>query len=181
MKLNSNTFFILLVLITIVFTTGGCHSNKDGSASTYTNYKFDSNVIKRLPDYDSLALSIFEKIDLFKQGGNSNESYRAYRYMPSSDEKNIFKALPPNAGSKIDYYYKKLGKDFIYGFDIFRDSSIKIFIKTYQLKPDPIIVDENLSYYPVENKMKKREFPDKDTVLTKHWQYWIRFRQPDGF
>ncbi len=164
-----------------MYTIVSCHSNTGKPVSAYNNYTFDNKVIEKLPVYDSLAISILEKITLFQQSVTLNESYRAYRYLPTSKETDVFKELPQNAGSKIDYYYKKLGRDFIYGFDIFKDSSIKIYVRTYQSTTDPIDIEENLSYYPGENKMRKREYPDKDTALTKHWQYWTRFNKRSIF
>ncbi len=174
---------ILAKLFLLILTCGAasCHSNKEKITSLYNNYKFDQKVIEKLPVYDSLALSILEKFTLFKQNIDENEAYQAYRYKPASVEMDVFNKLPPGVGSNIDYYFARIGKDFISGFDVFKDSSIKIYIRSQPAENSSILIEQNLSYYPIENRMRLREFPSKDTALTAHWQYWIRFNDEDLF
>ena len=90
-------------------------------------------------------------------------------------ETEVFKRLPPKAGVDIDPYFTKPGKNFIYGFDVFKDSTIKIYIRSSTSDTAQLDIEENLSYYPAGSNMRRREFPVKDTILNKHWQYWARF------
>ena len=95
--------------------------------------------------------------------------------MPLSDQADVFKKLPQEVAPKIDHYFTKLGKDFIYGFDVFKDSTIKIYVRSSPLEKSQVDIEENLSYYPMRSNIRPREFPIKDTMLNEHWQYWSRF------
>lgn len=154
-----------------------CHSNADKVLSAYNNYKFDLKVIENLPVYDSLILSISEKLSLFQNNIDKNDAYQVYRYIPESYEPGTSKKLLKEPGPKIDYYFAKLGKDLIYRFDVFKDSTIKIYIRNRPYEASQVDIEENLSYYPLEGPMQQRRFPSKDTVLTKHWQYWMRVNE----
>lgn len=138
-------------------------------------------MIQKLPIYDSLASAILEKFPFFKQHINEKDSYRAYKYMPLSDQSDVFRELPVETGPRIDHYFTKLGKDFIYGFDIFKDSTIKIYIRRSSSEKSQVDIEENLSYYPLRSNMRRREYPIKDTILNEHWQYWSRFKKPGLF
>lgn len=155
----------------------GCHSESEKVSSDNYTYEFDPQVIEKLPIYDSLASSILEKFSLFQKIINENDSYRAYKYMPTSKENGVFTKLPEGSALKIDQYYAKLGTKFIFGFDVFKDSTIKIYIRRISSETSQDYVEENLSYYPAENKIWRRDYPDKDTLLNKHWQYWARFKK----
>ncbi len=84
-------------------------------------------------------------------------------------------------GVEIDYYFSRLGKDFIPGFDAFHDSTIKIYVRNFSSDSLDVDTEECLSYYPEGSKMRVREFPFKDTVLNKRWQYWARFSKEEFF
>ncbi|MFT3907955.1 MAG: hypothetical protein QM737_00905 [Ferruginibacter sp.] len=178
---NFNTVSTKLLLLLLVCTAAGCHSHSEKSSSAYDTYKYDPKVIEKLPDYDSLAVSILENLSLFKQKIDENEEFHVYCYRPASNEPDIFNKLPQGINPNIDHYFSKLGKDLIYGFDVFKDSTIKIYISSRPSATTPETIEENLSYYPIANSIRHREFPDKDTVLAKHWQYWIRFKTHDLF
>ena len=164
---------ILLLPFFLYFITS-CHLESPEIAPLYKQHKFDTNVINRLPFYDSLAASILEKASFFQQHINEKDSYRSYKYMPLSDDGDVSKKLPREVAFKISQYYDKLGRNFIYGFDVFKDSTIKIYIRRSQ-SDDGIDILENLSYYPPGSSMQRRAFPVKDTMLNKRWQYWIFF------
>lgn len=166
-----------LSLLSFLYFAAGCHSDHEKKSADYTNYKFDPQVIEKLPAYDSLASAILEKFSLFQKYINEKDSYRAYKYMPQSNEADVFTKLPVEAGIKIDQYFTKLGKDFIYGFDVFKDSTLKIYIRSSSSETTQTDIEENLSYYPAGSNIKPREFPDKDTILKNNWQYWIRFKK----
>jgi hypothetical protein len=138
--------------------------------------------MEHLPMYDSLVLSIMEKLPVFLQNIDTSDSYQAFRYVPGSGEKGFFYKLPASAGLKIDYYFTKLGKDLIYRFDVFKDSTVKIYIRNTESEKNMVYIVENLSYYPRQGTlMQPRTFPAKDTVLTPHWQYWMRVEEPRLF
>lgn len=150
--------------------------HKEVSAK-YKSYKFDSAVIEKLPIYDSLAYAILEKLSFFQQHINEKDSYRGYRYLPGSDREDVSRKLPEDVAIGIEPYFTQLGKNFIYGFDVFKDSTIKIYIRNSQSQGSPIEMEENLSYYPVKSRIRRREYPVRDTILNEHWQYWVRFSE----
>jgi hypothetical protein len=167
------SFAILLFL----YLLAGCHSASEEVSAVDKSYKFDPKVIEKLPVYDSLASAILEKFPFFLEHSNENDSYRAYKYMPGSDQSDVFTKLPQEVAPKIDHYFTKLGKDFISGFDVFKDSTIKIYIRMSAAEESQGDIEENLSYYPVTSNIRRRELPVKDTLLNKHWQYWIRLNK----
>jgi hypothetical protein len=170
-----------LAIFLFLYLATGCHSDTEEVSADYKHYKFDPKVIEKLPVYDSLVSAILEKSFFFQQHINENESYRAFRYMPLSHQTDMFNKLPREVAPKIDLYFTKLGKDFIYGFDFFKDSTIKIYIRTNPSEESEIDIEENLSYYPVRSNIRRREFPVKDSILDEHWQYWTRFTKRSLF
>jgi hypothetical protein len=165
----------LLSLQLMLWVIAGCHLDPKEISPLYNRYKFDTNVIEKLPVYDSLAAAILEKSSFFQQHINEKDSYRSYRYLPFSHKQDMAKKLPADIAPKIDRYFARLGKNFIYGFDVFKDSTIKIYIRRSRSDSFDVEILENLSYFPSGNHIPKREFPVKDTILNKHWQYWIEF------
>jgi len=163
------SFFLLLFL----FTVAGCDSGEKAVKEEYTNYKFDQLVIDKLPLYDSLVSAIIENFPSFEKFIKDGDSYRSFRYIPASEDPDVFIKLPPAAAPKVTPYYTRLGKD-IYGFDVFKDSSIKIYVRTTRSPGSEVDIVEILSYYSKGN-IRNRVFPEKDTTLNKNWQYWARF------
>ena len=170
-------FLARLLILLFLYIATGCHQNSEEVSDDYKSYMFDPKVIEKLPIYDSLTSAILENFSFFQQHINEDDSYRAYKYMPLSDQADVFKKLPEEVAPKINQYFTKLGKDFIYGFDVFKDSTIKIYIRSSPLEKSQVDIEENLSYYPVRSNIRRREFPIKDTILHKHWQYWSRFNK----
>lgn len=170
-------FFILFCLLLFICILPGCASEEEKISDDYNKYKFDPKVIEKLPVYDSLVLAIIANFSSFKKFIRDEDSYRSFRYMPSSVEDEVFIKLPAEAAPRIDPYYTRLGNDFIYGFDIFQDSTIKIYVRASYSSKSDVDIWENLSYYPAGTNIKQREFPDKDSILNKNWQYWTRFRK----
>ena len=175
-NLTSLTRLLLLLFICMV---AGCSTKDDNVRPVLKSYAFDSKVIEKLPIYDSLARAISEKTYVFEKYLNRNDAYPTFRYNPTSYESETFKKLPTEAGTSIDYYFTKLGNNYVYGFDFFKDNSIKIYVRAENTLG--IDIEENLSYYPEGTKMKQRTYPSKDTVLNKHWQYWIRCNEEGLF
>ena len=165
----------ILSLVFVLFSTAGCRLESKKIAPLYNGYKFDTNVIDKLPIYDSLVAAILEKSSFFQQHINEKASYRSFKYMPLSHEPDVIKKLPQEVAPKIDKYFAELGKDFIYGFDVFKDSTIKIYIRRSRSDSFQLDILENLSYFPAGKNIQGREFPVKDTILNNHWQYWIEF------
>jgi hypothetical protein len=161
----------------LLYLAAGCQSGSEEVSAEFKRYTFDPKVIEKLPVYDSLVSAILEKSLFFQQHINEKDSYRAYRYLPLSAQTDVFRKLPPEVAPKIDLLFTKLGKDFIYGFDFFKDSTIKIYIRKRLSEKSLADIEENLSYYPVRTNMRRREFPGKDTILNVHWQYWFRFNK----
>ena len=174
-------FLTKLSVLFFVYLISGCHSEPEEVSRAYKSYHFDPKVIEKLPVYDSLAFAILENYSLFQQHINENDSYRAYKYMPLSDQADVFKNLPLEVAPKIDYYFTKLGKDYVYGFDVFKDSTIKIYIRSSPSEKSQEDIEENLSYYPFRSNIQQRKFPVKDTILNEHWKYWTRVNKRSIF
>ena len=174
MQYLPHRFLTKLSLVLFLFSVAGCGTGKKDVKEEYNSYKFDQQVIDKLPLYDSLVSAIIENFSSFQKYIKKEDSYRAFRYMPSSDDDEFFKKLPPEAAPKIDPYFSRLGKDLIYGFDVFKDSSIKIYVRKRFLAGSEIDIRENLSYSSGAN-IRDRVFPEKDTTLNKNWQYWTWF------
>jgi hypothetical protein len=172
--------FLICTVVLILFAAGGCDEGPDNTRPAYDRYQFDENVIAKLPAYDSLASAILKELSLLRSL-NGSDSQQAFRYSPSSTESEVFKRLPPEAGTDIDRFFNQLGPNFIQGFDAFHDSTIKIYVRTLPPDTSKVNIEEHLSYYPAGAKMKQRKFPFKDSVLNDHWQYWVRFRKQSLF
>lgn len=169
--------------VVLLFLTGlaGCSSGKKKAVSVYNTYPFDTTVINKLPLYDSMAAAILAKQQVLLKLLDTTEAYQAFRYMPAASEKGVFGRLPQEAGIEISRYFDALGKRHIAGFDLFKDSTIKMYIRRLAADTALLEIEENLSFYPEGKNMRTREYPVKDTVLNPHWQYWIRFREPSIF
>ena len=83
-----------LAILLFLYLAIGCHLDSEEVSADYKSYKFDPKVIEKLPIYDSLASAILEKFTFFQQYINENDSYRAYKYMPLSEQTDVFKKLP---------------------------------------------------------------------------------------
>lgn len=174
-------FFSKLPLLIFLHLLTGCHHlDSEEVSADNKSYKFDPKVIEKLPVYDSLAHTILENFSIFHQNINEKDSYRAYRYIPLSDDADVSRKLPEEA-AEIDQFFIELGKDFIYGFDVFKDSTIKIYVRNGLTEKSQVEIEENLSYYPASGNIRRRDFPDKDTILNDHWQYWARFNKRSIF
>lgn len=161
-------------MLLCLFVGAACNRSKENT-SIYNDYQFDKQVMEKIPTYDSLVHAILENYPLFQSQIKEDDSYRAYRYMLNAGSNDLFKKLPSEKAIKINQYFTGLGEHFIYGFDLFKDSSIKIYIRSSIDERDQVTIRENLSYYPSGTNIRRREFPVKDTVINKNWQYWIAF------
>ncbi len=164
-------------IVMLLFFSTGCRFEPEVLPDDYDSYKFDGKVIEKLPIYDSLANAILEKYLFFQKHMNMNESYHAYKYMPGSDQADVFTNLPLDIAPRINYYFTKLGENFIYGFDLFEDSTIKIHVRNRLSEKLQGTIEESLSFFPLGSHIRKREFPVKDTILNKNWQYWTRYNR----
>ncbi len=174
-------FYTAIVLLLFLYTMPGCSTTSKKTLSVYTTYPFDTAVINKLPLYDSLAAAITAKLPVLLNLLDTNEAYQAFRYMPAEYETGVFNQLPPEADTSIGHYFTALGKQHIFAFDLFKDSTIKIYIRRLSSDTAMLDIEENLSFYPEGKKMRSREFPVKDTALNAHWQYWVRFNEPGLF
>ena len=172
----STSIFLLIFL----FTVAGCGTGEKAVKEEYNKYKFDQQVIDKLPLYDSLASAIIENFPAFAKFIKSEDSYRSSRYIPDSQDPDVFIKLPPGAAPKVTPYYNLIGKEFIYGFDIFRDSSIKFLVRSRLSPESEVTIMESLSYYSGGN-IRSRKFPEKDTALNKNWQYRVWFSKEGLF
>jgi len=165
-----------ITLIIFLCLAAACNTND--LTSHFNNHKFDKEVIDKLPLYDSLANVILENFTSIRPHIKV-ESY--YSYIPAEDGNDLYKVLPKPGADKVKQYINQLGAGYIYGFDIFKDSTIKIHIKEFYFQADHLHIREKLSFYPTGTNIRKREFPIKDTILNKNWQYWISFDKQEFF
>ena len=167
---------ISVALILMASLVAGCDPDKVNYDSS--GHRFDNQVIGKLPVYDSLTRLLTGYFPLFQKELNGENSYRFTR---KSDSSMLRKTLSEEGTDSVMSYFNLLGENYIYGFQIYRDTSLKIIVKDTYLKEHSLYVTEQLSFYPSGGKMRKREAPNKDTVLNRHWQYWISFEEQDGF
>lgn len=163
----------ILSAVLLFFAIISCHSKDDEISYDIRGHRYDTGVINKLPLYDSLANVLIASYSSIQKQFKEDEAY--YRYTFSSANKDLFEKLPAENAAKINEYFTRLGRNFIYSFQFFKDSSIKIFVRNTYLKDHNLDVGERLSYYPTGTGIRKREHPYKDTLLNKHWQYWISF------
>jgi hypothetical protein len=176
-----STLAAVLICACSIFLNTACNTDKKLVVPVYDAYRFDTSVIARLPIYDSLANAITARLPVFHKILDKEEGYLAYQYMPASTEDWVHRQLPAEAGTDIGRWYNQIDSNFIYGFDVFRDSSIKIYIRTTKAESGLVDIEEHLAFFPPGSKIPKREFPMKDTVLNERWQYWTRFNKQDIF
>jgi len=159
-----------------MWLVAGC--SNDDLTSKFNNHKFDQGVIDKLPVYDSLANVLLENFPSIRQRIKV-ESY--YSYWPAEHVNDLYKVLPKPGADKVKQYLNQLGAGYIYGFDVYKDSTIKIHLKEIYFQADHLHIREKLSFYPTGTNIRKREFPIKDTILNKNWQYWISFDKQEFF
>jgi hypothetical protein len=105
----------------------------------------------------------------------------SYQFIPSAFSFDLYEKLPKEGAKKVERYFFQLGQHFIYGFEIYKDSTIKIYIRDSSIKSYHLNIMERLSFYPAGKGIKPRQFPVKDTILNRNWQYWILFDQQEFF
>lgn len=162
----------ILSALLLLFAIISCNSREDEISYDIHGYRYDPEVINKLPLYDSLVNVLIASYSSIQKQFKEDEAY--YHYKLSSD-KELFEKLPRENAAKINEYFSRLGHNFIYSFQLFKDSSIKIFVRNTYLQNHQLDVGERLSYYPTGTGIRKRKYPYKDTQLNKHWQYWISF------
>ena len=162
----SAKFFTITFLCLVI----GCHSTPDYN---YRNHPFNHEVIEKLPIYDSLGRAIIQHYSAIYKPTKGEPTYV---YIDYQDGDEIYKDLPQDAAGKIKGYITELGPNFFFGFDLYKDSTMKIYVRDTLLKTFHMDVFERLSFFPAgTDSLKKRDFPSRDTILNKNWQYWIRF------
>jgi hypothetical protein len=169
-----------LSLLFFLFAVAGCDDGDKEFKAEFHKYRYDQQVIDKLPLYDSLVVSIIQNFPAFEKFITGENADPSFLYIPSTDEPDVFIKLPQAAAPHVGPYFNRPGKDFIYGFEIFRDSSIKILVRTRFVDSSKVDITEFMSYYPAGN-IRRRQYPDKDTLLNAKWQYWARFSERDVF
>jgi len=158
------------IILSLTLLVACSHKNL---RTAYDHSHFDQQVINKLPLYDSLVTVLIQH---YPTPAQFNYDKNAYRYIPSEDGNDLYKVFPREVGNKIKEQITDLGTDFIYGFDCYKDTTIKIMLKSIYQK-DHVDVIERLSYFPAGMNIKHREYPMKDTILNPHWQYWIALEE----
>jgi hypothetical protein len=130
-------------------------------------------VIAKLSVYDSLGRSILKHYTAIYKPTKGEPSYV---YIDYQDGDEIYKDLPQDEAARIKGYITQLGRDFFYGFDLYKDSTMKIYVRDTVIKEYNMEISERLSFFPLgTDNVKRRDFPSRDTVLNRNWHYWMRF------
>jgi len=146
---------------------------RSGQPYDIKNHPFNKQVIEKLAIYDSLGKAIIQHYSAIYKPTKGEPSYV---YIDYQDGDEIYKDLSPDEAAKIKGYITQLGPNFFYGFDLYKDSTMKIYVRDTLLKDYRLDVAERLSFFPAgTDSIKKRDFPSRDTILNRNWQYWIRF------
>ncbi|HVG13931.1 MAG TPA: hypothetical protein VM935_03185 [Chitinophagaceae bacterium] len=163
---------ILLLLILVV----RCRA-KD-KAYDYKSYPFDREVIARFPLYDSLSRVLLANFAALKEEIHEHSSFD---YGRSRGANLVNPKLPSEAAKQINRLMEQLGEKFLVEFSVYKDSTIKYSVRDTNLEGYDITVRERLSYFPRGGTIQRKEPPNKDTILNRNWQYWIRFDERDLF
>lgn len=158
-----------IIIILLVLTA--CSSN-DKTYDTQ-RHPFDTIVINRIPVYDSLGQLIMKN---FASLSSSIEEHYFY-YTHTTDTSVLLENFPPGDARRIHHYMNQIGEDNIYRFDVFKDSSIKFYIRDNYLDEYRLNIRERLSYIPGAGNIQPRQPPVKDTIIGRNWQYWISFEE----
>lgn len=161
-----------------VFLSGlaGC-SSRD-ITPLYQAHAFDPGVMQRIPGYDSLVTVIRQYWPSIQQYIAENNSFK---YLATPESRDLYEELPKQGADSVRACFARLGEDYIYGFEVFRDSTIKVLVRDTYSKPFHTQIMERLSYFPPGANIPPREFPIKDTLLNSNWQYWILFDEVGQF
>lgn len=159
-----------LSFIAFFFLVAGCGSKN--KAYDYKNHPFDQQVIAKLPLYDSISRVLLQNFLALQE---EMKEHASFDYSFSGTASFVNPKLPREAVERISAYQAQLGDQFLSEFSVYKDSTIKYSIRDTDLKFDDVTVRERLSYLPNGGTMQRRKAPDKDTILNRNWQYWIRF------
>lgn len=166
------SIFLLMVLL-------GCQGQQQKWKALYQNHPFDKTVAGKLNQYDSLVTIILQNHPTFIPARNQRASYR---FQPGEEDAYYTHPIPDSLKQQIRFWFDKIGADYIAAFDTYQDSTVRLHIRRKWAEHTAVEIQEFLSYYPIDTMPKKiRTFPEKDTMLNKHWQYWIRFSKGDFF
>ncbi|HUC83022.1 MAG TPA: hypothetical protein VMR70_19090 [Flavisolibacter sp.] len=138
----------------------------------HKSHPFDPEVIAKLPLYDSISSVLLQNFSALQ---NEIKEHASFDYSFSGTAAAFNPKLPNDALQKIRTYQARLGEDFLFEFSVYKDSTIKYSVRDRELKDQGVTVRERLSYLPNGGTMQRRNPPNKDTILNRNWQYWIRF------
>ena len=169
----TKTFPITVILEAAILTIlllYGCKSKY--SKYDFKNHKFDVQVIERLPLFDSLGWVLVQYYPSIEQHFKNG---MRFQYITAHDGNDLYKAYPKEGADKIKGLLNNIGGQYIYGFEVFKDTTMKFLISDTYIQEYNIDISERLSFFPNTDSIKHKEPPTKDTILNKHWQYWIQF------
>lgn len=171
-----------LLLFLSFLGCGNLNDSKKDFKIDLGKHRFDYTVIDNLPRYDALRQIILNNYDSFYL--NSTENYLTYFYedkTPVQIRGYSNYDLPEIIYPETVLLFQRIGKKNIFGFTIYRDSTLEILIRNTHLSQYFLDVRERLRWYPNTNKIKTTEFPFKDTLLTDKWQYKIWYDKRSEF
>jgi hypothetical protein len=169
---------ISLIIISLLFSCKDSYYWRND----FKNHTFDSVVINRHAQYDSLRQTIFKNYSEFPWDNTRSNLTYIYNFDTSYHQSGINPFdIPKKIRSEIIQLFNNIGQQNILGFTIAKDSSFEIFIRNTYLDKYYLDVREKLIWYPQINKIEQVAFPIKDTLLTEKWQYQIWYDKRSEF
>lgn len=167
---------VRLISFCLVITAVSCGT--ESKTYDYKSHPFDQQVIAKLPLYDSISQVLLKNFAALQ---DEMKEHSSFDYGFSNSMTLVNPKLPAEAVERIKQYQSELGDGLLSEFSVYKDSTIKYSIRDTELEGYDVTARERLSYLPNGGTMQRREPPNKDTVLNKNWQYWIRFDEKDIF
>jgi hypothetical protein len=162
----STSFLLLLISLSC--------NNSVNFKSDFEKHEFDKTVINNLPQYDTLRQIVLNNYHSFFLNDTINNFTYFYNFDTSTqigEHSNI--DLPKIIFPQTVRLFERIGKANISGFNIYKDSSFQLFIRNTHFTKYFLDIREILYWYPEATRLRKEEFPMKDTLLTDKWQYII--------
>ena len=163
----------ILLSFLLFLTLFSCKNSKDFKGD-FEKQKYDTTVINKLPQYDTIRQIVLANLDSFFTHDNKNDFTYIYNFGTSAQIVGYSNNDIPNViYPKIDQMFKSVGKENIFGFTVSKDSTVEILIRNKHLSKYFLDVRERLYWFPTKSIIPDAEFPYKDTLLAYNWQYKI--------
>lgn len=162
-----------LAFLLFTFFLFSCRNSKDFK-SDFEAHNFDDKVIQNLPQYDTLRQIIFKRFDSFRLSNSKTYFTYIYNFDTATHISGYSNtAIPKAIYSQTIQLFERIGRDNLFGFTIYKDSTVEFLIRNTHLKKYYLDFRERLYWYPKTINISTTKFPIKDTILNERWQYMI--------